>query len=297
MKRSVKRSAAAAAALGALITLAACSSSGSGATSSSSAAADGVSAKDMAAIKSHLVSPGTITASTTGQNPPGTYIDSSTGDLTGYYIDVCKDVAAALGLKVKFDQVAFADQLTGIQSGRYDMSCTGVSRTSERLAAHDFQLTTGTMAAGSTIVFRKGENFTSLDSTAGKTGAVTANSPQGTDLQALLKSDGAGTTTVKSYPGYTEMALDLEAGRIDYFISAVTEASTYADASKGLTYLKTSSFDKLVVSDAVRNQETALDAAVNKVEAHMRADGELAKLQQKYFGQNLTSLSITGSGS
>jgi len=120
MKRTIRRYATAATTLTALLTLAACASASSGtAQSSANGSTPGVAVSNLAVIKSHLVTPGVITASTTGQNPPGTYIDSETGQLTGYYVELCRDVAADMGLTIRFDQVPFADQLTGIQSGRF----------------------------------------------------------------------------------------------------------------------------------------------------------------------------------
>jgi len=67
--------------------------------------------------------------------------DPNTGKVSGIYHDVIEKIAANLSLKVAWtEEVGWANQIEGLQAGRYDMICSPVSLNSGRARAADFSI-------------------------------------------------------------------------------------------------------------------------------------------------------------
>ncbi|MEE8492128.1 MAG: transporter substrate-binding domain-containing protein, partial [Acidimicrobiia bacterium] len=67
-----------------------------------------------------LVEEGKLILVTTGNFPPFTKINESTGDNEGYSIDVAKEIAKRLGLELDLPTVDFVAELEGLAQGLYD---------------------------------------------------------------------------------------------------------------------------------------------------------------------------------
>jgi len=67
--------------------------------------------------------------------------DPNTGKLSGIYHDVIEKLAGNLSLKVEWtEEVGWANQVEGLQAGRYDIICSPVSLNSGRARAADFSI-------------------------------------------------------------------------------------------------------------------------------------------------------------
>jgi len=67
--------------------------------------------------------------------------DPNTGKLSGIYHDVIEKIAGNVSLKVEWtEEVGWANQIEGLQAGRYDMICSPVSLNSGRARAADFSI-------------------------------------------------------------------------------------------------------------------------------------------------------------
>jgi ABC-type amino acid transport substrate-binding protein len=79
-----------------------------------------------------LVEDGKLIVVTTGNFPPFTAIDESTGDNIGYTIDIVREVADRLGLELELPTVDFVAELEGLDQGLYDIADSGIWPTPER---------------------------------------------------------------------------------------------------------------------------------------------------------------------
>ncbi|WP_033828769.1 transporter substrate-binding domain-containing protein [Bacillus andreraoultii] len=75
---------------------------------------------------------GTLTVGTSGTLYPTSYHDSDSNELTGFEVEVVKEMAKRLNLEVKFVEMAFDGMLTSINSGAIDIAANDISITAER---------------------------------------------------------------------------------------------------------------------------------------------------------------------
>lgn len=77
-----------------------------------------------------LINKETISVGTEGIYPPFTYHNKE-GKLTGYDVEVARELAKELGVKIKFHETSWDIMLTGLKSGRFDMVANQVSLTTK----------------------------------------------------------------------------------------------------------------------------------------------------------------------
>ena len=94
--------------------------------------------EDLAALVPEAIrSTGELRIGTSPNYPPNEYIDSS-GEMTGWSVDLTDAVAAKLGLKAAYVQSGFTQILSGISTDTYDMGNSSFTDTVEREATVDF---------------------------------------------------------------------------------------------------------------------------------------------------------------
>jgi len=81
---------------------------------------------------------GVLTLATNPNDAPITYKDPATNTLTGVDIKLGEAIAARLGLKVVWEEIAFAQILPSLQTERLDMVMAGVGDTKARQEVADF---------------------------------------------------------------------------------------------------------------------------------------------------------------
>lgn len=252
-------------AIGLAVSLSACSSGSSAGSSASSSN-----------------SKGTLTIATTGNAAPFSETTKA-GKLTGYDVALCTDVFESLGYTVKFQAVDFAATIPGVQSGRFDAVCSGVSETDERLADKDFMLTNPSIADGVSALILKSDKskyktVKSLESESAKMGRI-----QGAAEEDTINTYLGTTLPETQYPGATQAILDLKNGRIDALGTGYLSAGYYAKQDSKLAVIQPAISP---IGDGVVLQKDAdtLRKGFNKQLASMVSDGSLAKLQEKWFG-------------
>ena len=78
-----------------------------------------------------ILSSGELRVGTTGDWDPMTIKDPATNKYTGFDIDVMNELAKDMGVTIKFVPAEWKTIVSGITSGRYDIS-TSVTKTSKR---------------------------------------------------------------------------------------------------------------------------------------------------------------------
>lgn len=227
-----------------------------------------------------LVSPGTLTVATEGTYKPFSYHDE-TGELVGYDVEISKAVAKKLGLEVKFQETEWAAIFAGLEGKRFDVIGNQVSINDEREAKYLLS-DPYTVSPGALVVTADNTDITGFDSLTGKKAAQSATS----NWYELATSYGA---EVEDVEGWNESVALLRSGRIDF---------TLNDKLTFLDYVATEDADDIKIvaetDDPSRNafalnkDNEKLTTDINAALAELSADGTLASIGEKYFGEDVS---------
>jgi cystine transport system substrate-binding protein len=275
-KTITSRLAVAGLAAGALL-LTGCGSSDSGSSSNTGSGgkpAAGTSLKD-------VKDAGVLTVGTEGTYSPFTFHQGGSGDLTGYDVEVAKAVGDQLGVDVKFEETQWDAIFAGLDAGRFDMIANQVSITPERQAQYAFSKPY-TVSPG-VIVVKKGDS--SISSFADLKGKTTAQSLT-SNWYELAKKSGA---KVQNVEGWAQAVALLKQGRID---ATINDKLTFLDYQKSENdtslEIAATTKDEAHNAFAFRKGSDDLVAAVDKALDKLRQDGTLAKISEKYFGEDVS---------
>ncbi|HEY2420896.1 MAG TPA: transporter substrate-binding domain-containing protein, partial [Neobacillus sp.] len=83
---------------------------------------------------------GKIVVGTEGLYFPVTYFDKDTKKLTGFDVEVVKELGKRLGLKVEFKTMEFDGILPSLRSGKIDLAANDFTITDERKQKFDFTI-------------------------------------------------------------------------------------------------------------------------------------------------------------
>jgi polar amino acid transport system substrate-binding protein len=90
------------------------------------------------ALPERVKSAGKLVIATNPNYAPITYKDPATNKLTGFDVDLGEAIAAELGLKAEWQEIAFAQMLPSLQTGRVDMVMAFMSDIPTRRETADF---------------------------------------------------------------------------------------------------------------------------------------------------------------
>ncbi|WP_079212836.1 transporter substrate-binding domain-containing protein [Brucella pituitosa] len=79
-----------------------------------------------------IISHGILKVGTTGDYKPFTFIDPTTEQFTGFDIDMARELAKALGVRVEFVQTTWPTLTRDFGNGKFDIAMGGISITLER---------------------------------------------------------------------------------------------------------------------------------------------------------------------
>ena len=82
---------------------------------------------------------GYIVIATEGDWAPWTYHDESNA-LVGFDVELGRKLAEYIGVEARFEETNWDAILAGVDSGRFDIACNGVSVTPQRSEKYDFSV-------------------------------------------------------------------------------------------------------------------------------------------------------------
>ena len=213
---------------------------------------------------------------------PWTYHDES-DKLVGYDVEVAQLIGDKLGVKVTYVEGEWDGLFAGLDAGRYDMVVNGVEVTDERREKYDFSEPYGFIR---TAVIVDGANM-EIQSFEDLKGKKTANTISSTYAE-LAESYGAKVTGVDDLNQTFEL---LNTGRIDATLNAELTFYDYINAhpEKNLKIAALTDDASLVCIPMRKGEDSkTLREAVNKAIDEIRESGDLAKLSDKYFGNDIS---------
>lgn len=269
------RRTAAVAGVGALLaTVAACGGSEASSGTSSSPSPEGLS---LAQVQEE----GVLTVGTEGTYRPFTFHEDGTGDLMGYDVEVVEAVAERLGVEVEFEETQWDAIFAGLEAGRFDVIANQVSINEERLAKYDFS-EPYTISPGVVVVNAGDDSISSLEDLAGKRTAQSLTS----NWYQMAQDAGANVEAVE---GWAQAVSLLQQDRVD---ATINDRLTFLDyqQTEGETGLEVAveTDERAENAFAFRKGSDSLVEAFDEALAELRADGTLAEISEKYFGEDVS---------
>src|SRR5699024_8068936 len=88
--------------------------------------------EDEATAWDAIVEEGTLTVATSGTLYPTSFREEGTDELTGFEVEVVREMAERLELEVEFTELGFDEMLTSVQTGQVDMASNDIEISPDR---------------------------------------------------------------------------------------------------------------------------------------------------------------------
>lgn len=155
---------------------------------------------------------GVVEVGATSTGPPFTFLNTSTGEIDGYMIDVAKYIGEELDLTMNVNTVQWASLIPSVDSGKINMIAAAMAATDERREVLDFSDIV--YSYGETIIVPKGTtDVKTIDDLVGKKIGV---------QEASIYYNGVNERSdidFQTYKTHQDMAKELQNGRIDAFFA------------------------------------------------------------------------------
>jgi len=251
----------------------------------------GVAMADMAQILER----GRMHVATEDMFPPFNFI--SNGQPDGFQKDLLVDFRAfakeKAGIEVDQEVLPWTGLLAAISAGRYDLGWTGTAVTEERVSTA-FNFSPPFLALRTHLLVRKDDDsMKDIASLSGKVFAVQTGGAELAwlpELEAAIKATGGTFSEVVQYPSPAEASTDLANGRIDAVITANITAIQIASANPDRFALGIPVMKPNFVAWPVPKASPELLKFMTEFMDHIRANGRLAELQDKWFGLDMGEL-------
>ncbi len=210
-------------------------------------------------------------------NVPWEFQDAS-GNVVGFEVDLMKEVGKRLGMDVKFTNIPFQGLFAAVQSGQIDAAVSSITITKKRLESVSFAQPY--YDSDQSLTVKADSGITSLAGMEGKTVGVDTGSTG--DMWTTENQASAKIATINKYEGLAPAMLDLEAGRIDGYISDIPALLYYVKDKpqfKVVERIKTTEQYSVMFA-----KDSPLAAKVNDAITEMKKDGTLATIHETWFG-------------
>ncbi len=210
-------------------------------------------------------------------NVPWEFQDAS-GNMVGFEIDLINEIAKRLGKDTKIENIPFNGLFPAVQSGQVDAAVSSITNTEKRLKSVTFAQPYYDSDQSLTVTTASG--IKNLEGMSGKIVGVDTGSTG--DIWATANQAKYGITEIRRFEGLAPAMLDLEAGRIDGYISDIPALLYYVkDKPQFAVVQRIESGEKYSIMFA---KDAPLAADANKVISALKKEGFIAGLHEKWFG-------------
>jgi L-cystine transport system substrate-binding protein len=226
-------------------------------------------------------SSGALRVATEGTYAPFSFHDPASNKLTGYDVEVAEAVGAKLGKKVEFSETQFDSIFAGLESNRYDVIANQITINPERQAKYLFSAPY-TVTTGVVVTRADDDSVHSLADIKGKRSAQSTTS----SFAEVATQAGAQVEPVE---GFTQAITLLKQKRVDVTINANLALLEYQKTTGDKDVKVAATIDQPSKEALVfRKNEADLQTQVDGALQALRADGTLAHISEKYFGEDVS---------
>ena len=240
---------------------------------------------------------GKLVAATQPNYPPIAYKDPASNTLTGFDIDLGEAIAKELGLKIEWQETAFAQMISSLQTQRVDIALAGMSDLPARREVVDFVDYMKTGPQFFTTANRAGELKTIEDLCGKKVGASrSTNWP--TQMEELSKATcvakGRKPMEVIGTEGSVDARTQLKSGRLDAAVQGSETLPYFQKQEPNTIVLIGTPFSEQLSGIPVAKTEPALRDAIKAAMDRLQQKGIYDQILAKYGlgGSKLTPIGI-----
>src|SRR4051794_4522043 len=164
-------------------------------------------------------------------SPPGTIKDSSSGEVTGYYVDGVRYIFKTINVEVEFVEATWANFAAGLTSGQFDLSIAGTFATVTRAAAVEF--TKPVSYLGYSAIIKKGDDRFKDLADLNREGIKIAVIQGGASIDYAKENFPKATLVMTSGGNLLAPFVEVSAGRADVGIEDAWQARRYAKEQPG----------------------------------------------------------------
>ena len=231
-------------------------------------------------LNAKTIKKGVLTIATEGTYAPFSYYDDK-NELKGYDVDIAREVAKKLNLKIEFLTAPWDAMLAAFDAGKADAVFNQVSVTDERKKKYDYAQPY-TVVHGAIITHKDNDDIKSFDDLKGKKNADSATS----NWAKVAASYGAQNVTVDSFSKSMEL---LVSKRVD---TVVRDNIVFYDFIKqrpgAPVKIAAEGSDTDYTAPIVQKGNTELAGQISKAIEELKNEGKLAEISIRYFGKDVS---------
>ncbi|MDR2900501.1 MAG: amino acid ABC transporter substrate-binding protein [Treponema sp.] len=216
--------------------------------------------------------------------PPMGFRDEN-NEIVGYDIDLAREVAARLGVELVCQPIDWAAKEQELNTGNIDCIWNGFTMTPEREEMLNFTLPY--LDNAQVVIVRGGEGINSLADLAGKNIGLQAGSSAADALNSAAAFKASLDQVVEFKDNLTAF-MDLEIGGVDGVVVDIVVGS-YSIRTSGKNFIV---LDEHLTTEeygiGFRKNDSALRNKVQETLEAMAADGTVATIATKWFGQDIS---------
>ncbi|MBS4209199.1 transporter substrate-binding domain-containing protein [Bacillus sp. FJAT-50079] len=224
---------------------------------------------------------GKIIAGTSGTLYPTSFHEKDTDQLTGFEVEILRDVAERLGLEIEFKEMGFDGILTSLNSGMVDLAANDIEVTEERKEKFSFS-DPYKFSFGSAVV-RKDDlsGIKTLEDLKGKKSAG-----ESTTIYMQISREYGAEEVIYDNATNEQYLRDVSIGRTDvimndYYLSSLAVA---AFPELNLTIHPDIRYHPNEQAIVVKKGNEDILEKINEVLKDMHEDGTITKLSEQFFG-------------
>ena len=230
--------------------------------------------------KLNTVAAGKLTMATNAQFKPYEYHE---GDkIIGIDAEIAKAIADKLGLELVIEDVPFDSIIAGVQAGKYDIGCAGMTVREDRLKSVNFSTSYATGIQS--IIVAADSEITDIDTLVNGDYKVGVQSGTTGDIymSAPVEEGGVGEERIERFAKGNDAVIALTSGKISAVVIDNEPAKAFVAANTSLKILET----PYTVEDyamAINKDNVALKDAINQALKELTDDGTIAAIVNKYI--------------
>jgi L-cystine transport system substrate-binding protein len=222
---------------------------------------------------------GVLTVGTEGTYPPFTFHDEN-GELTGFDVEIAREVAERLGVEAEFMETQWDAMFAGLDSERFDMIANQVGIRPDRQEKYDFS--EGYITSAAVLIVNESNNdIKAFEDINGKKSAQSLTSNYGD----IAKSYGAELIGVEGFNQAIEL---LAQNRADATINDKLSFLDFKNQKPDAPVKIVATADDASQSGLMfRKGNDTLVEEVNKALQGMIDDGTYLEISKKWFGEDV----------
>jgi L-cystine transport system substrate-binding protein len=224
---------------------------------------------------------GKLVVGTSGTLYPASYYPEGSDELTGYDVEVIKEIAKRLDLEVEFKTSDFSNVMASVQNGRVDIAANDIEITEER--KEQFSFTEPYKYSFTSMIVRKDDlsGIHSLEDLKGKR----AGGEAATNHSKIAEQLGAEVVAYNNVANDVYLR-DVDNGRTDLIINDyyLQSLALQAFSDFNITIHPDFKFDQITQGALLPKDAPELKKQMDNALNEMREDGTLTELSEKFFG-------------